>query len=262
LGIVSRIEISWINQPGRIISQMGSYADGFKGTTAIAGIAAVAENGLREKDRAERAVALLRDEFAEGIAYGIKDVLKDAIDEVNASFENGDQDPCSLAVAVILNEEVWVYSEGTCSAFLSGGASSGSAPEGVKDLSCNWINHITLKPGQSIILVSHGLKKLMGSAAARSYSSLCRKPLSFCLSEMVRETRIRFRKKGGSAAAVRMCRGSRGIRLPRRRFIIAAIAVIIAAVLAALILSDLSGEITARKQADSIITDDTVMPLE
>jgi hypothetical protein len=241
---------------------MESFADGFQGSTAIASVTAVAENRSQNSDCAENAVAVLRDTFAEGVAYGVVDVLKDAIDEINAVALEGDQDPCSLAAAAVLGDEVWVYSTGTCRAFMSGAESGGRGLEKVVDLSSHGIEYFKLKPGQSIIIVTHGLRKLMGSAAALSYSSRCKKPLSFCLSEMVRETRIRFRKKGGSVAAVRLCIGSSRMNLPVRKLVICLFAAVLAVVSAFFIFCYMSEENNANIQADSSFTDETVMPLD
>jgi len=256
-----RIEISWMNQPGRLRSKMESYADGFIGSPAIAGIAAVAENRSQNPCIAENAVAIVRDAFAEGVAYGISDVLQDAIDEICSDVSDGTVS-CSIATAAVLGDEVWVYSTGTCHAFMTDADSGGTGFKDVVDLSDKGIRYIRLKPGQSIILVTHGLRKLMGSSVSLNYTSLCGKPLSFCLSEMVRETRIKFRKKGGSAAAVRLCTGSPRVHLPWRRIVICFSAAVLAVALALLIFCRKSEENRADDQADSSLTVETVMPLE
>lgn len=257
-----RIEISWVNQPGRLLSRMESYADGFQGSTAIASVAVVAENRLHDSGCAGNAVAVLRDAFAEGVAYGVKDVLKDAIDEISAAASGEDRDSCSLAAAAVLGDEVWVYSTGSCSAFMSGMDSGEGGFENIVDLSSQGIKYFKLKPGQSVIIVTHGLRKLIGSTAALSYSARCKKPLTFCLSEMVKETRIRFRKKGGSAAAVRLCIDSPGINLPGRKLIICFSAAVIAVVFAFLIFCYRSKDTNENIQADSLFKVETVMPLD
>ncbi len=203
----NRIELSWINQPGR--SRMESYADGFTGSTAIASVVAIAENVSRNSGCAGEAVAVIRDSFAEGAAYGIVDVLQDSIDEIEAEASKKKGDSCSFAAAAVMGEEVWVYSTGSCRTFLVGNGNHGS--KDVMDLSSTEIKHIILKPGQSVILVTNGLRKLMESSADLNHSLRCGKPLSVCISGMVKETRIRFRKKGASAAAIRLCKVNSGI---------------------------------------------------
>jgi hypothetical protein len=140
--------------------------------------------------------------------------------------------------------------------------SGGREFENIVDLSSQGIKYFRLKPGQSIIIVTHGLRKLMGSTAALSYSARCKKPLSFCLSEMVRETRIRFRKKGGSAAAVRLCTGYTRIKLPGRKSVICFFTTVIAVVSVFLLLCYGSEDKNVDIQQDSLFTVETVIPLE
>lgn len=257
----NRIEISWINQPGRLVSRMESIADGFHGSSVIAGVAAVAENNLPDSGFAEKAVAIARDAFAEGVAYGAEDVFRDAVEEINLIALDEEPDSFSFAVAAVLGDRVWVYSMGTCRVFLSGDDSVETGKENVVDLSGKGICPLKLKPGQSIILLTCGLRKLMGSTAAMKYSSHCGKPLPFCLSEMIRETRIRFRKKGGSAAAVRLCDNSGRVKLSRMKYLIFLLAFVLA-VAVILTLCRGSGEKHDFVRADSIITGEIVMPLD
>ncbi|NOQ21411.1 MAG: hypothetical protein GQ565_02005 [Candidatus Aegiribacteria sp.] len=257
----NRIEISWMTQPGRLISRMESLADGFHGSSAIAGAAAVAENGSPNSCCAEKAVAVVRDAFAEGVAYGVESVFMEAVDEINTFAPEGECDSLSMAAAVVLGDEVWVYSRGTCQVFLSVADFGGGDSENVVDIESKGIRHLILKPGQSIILLTSGLRELMGSVAAKKHSLLSGKPLSFCLSEMISETRIRFRKKGGSAAAVRLCADSGRMNLPGKymAYPLAFLLVAAAAAVLALCLSSEGKDSLIR--ADSTSNGEVVMPL-
>jgi hypothetical protein len=240
---------------------MESVADGFHGSSAIAGAVCVAENGSPDSCYAQKAVAIVRDAFAEGVAYGVENVFMEAIDEINAFTGEGVRDSLSLAAAAVLENEVWVYSSGTCQVFLSGTDRDGRDSEGAVNLEVRVIRHFILKPGQSIILLTSGLRKLMGSAVARKHSARCSRPLSFCLSEMISETRIKFRKKGGSAAAVRLCTVSRRISLPGRKYLAYITVLIIAVAVTLLTLCRSRGENGSPVRADSIPEDEIVMPL-
>ena len=244
------------------MSRMASVADGFQGSSAIAGAASVAENSSPDSCSAEKAVATIRDAFAEGIAYGVENVFMEAIDEINAFTMEGVSDSLSLAAAAILGNEVWVYSSGTCQVFLSGVDTDGSGSKNIEDTEDRGIHHLVLQPGQSIILLTSGLRKLMGSAAATKYSSCCRKPLSFCLSEMISETRIRFRKKGGSAAAVRLCTDSGRMSLPGMKYLLYLFAFILAIAAALLTLCPGCEEKDSLIRADSASESEVVMPLD
>ena len=251
-----------MNQPGRLISRMESIADGFHGSSAIAGAAAVAENKSSDTCYAQKAVAIVRDAFAEGVAYGVENVFREAIDEINAFAREEVFDSLSLAAAVVLGNEVWVYSRGTCQVFLSGADTGSRGAENVVDIEDKGIRRLVLKPGQSIILLTSGLRKLMGSAAARKYSSRCSKPLSFCLSEMISETQIRFRKKGGSAAAVRLCADAGRISLPGRKYAVYSLALLLAVAAAVLALCLGSKEADSLIRTDSTSEGEVVMPLD
>ncbi len=241
---------------------MESVADGFCGSSAIAGAAAVAENISPDSCYAQKAVAIVRDAFAEGVAYGVENVFMEAIDEINAFVREEEIDSLSLAAAVVLGDEVWVYSNGACQVFLSGADTGSRGSENVVDIKDKGIRRLVLKPGQSIILLTSGLKKLIGSAAARKYSSRCSKPLSFCLSEMIGETRIRFRMKGGSAAAVRCCADSRRINLPGRKYVAYSLALLLAVAAAVLVLCLSSEEADSLIRTDSTSEGEVVLPLD
>jgi len=256
----TRIEVAWINQPGRVLSIMDSIADGFLGSSAIASAAVVSENSPPDSGCTEKAVAIVRDAFAEGVAYGVEDVLTDAVSEIEALTRDTGADSFSLAAAAAIGNEVWIYSRGTCLVFLSGVDSDGGSQKGVVELSGEEVHHLKLKPGQSIILLTHTLRKLMRSSIAVRHAARCRRPLSTCLSDMINETRIRFRKKGGSAAAVRLCPDSRKIRLPGKRFWMFLIILTLAAAAILSLCSDY-GDTSAPALIDSLHTDEVVLPL-
>ncbi|MEN8209542.1 MAG: hypothetical protein ABFR50_09870, partial [Candidatus Fermentibacteria bacterium] len=85
--------------------------------------------------------------------------------------------------------------------------------------------------------------------------------LAFCLSGMVSETGIQFRKKGGSAAAVRLCADSGRMNIPGRKFMLCILALLIAAA-AVFSLCRSSGEADSLIRADSASDGEIVMPLD
>ncbi len=251
-----------MNQPGRMISRMESLADGFHGSSAVAGAIVVAENNSSDSSYGEKAVAIVRDAFAEGVAYGVADVLMEAVGEINSFVSDEKRVLFSLAAAAILGDEVWIYTSGTCLAFLSGADSDGRGSGNVVDLTCEGIRHLRLKPAQSIILLTGSLGKQVGSFAAQKFSSSCRKPLSFCLSEMIRETRIRFRKKGGSAAAIRLYADSGRLGLPGRKYLAYFLVLLLAVTAAVLALSHSNKKNDVLIRTDSAFAEEIVMPLD
>ena len=205
------IEIAWLNQPGRISTKMASVSDGFQASPPYASVVVVAECKEDDPVCAMTSAAIVRDTFAEGVAYGVEDALNNAFDEVEKKNSENGHDSCSIASIAVLGCEVRVVSTGTCHAFLTNGAIQEESISGSSTIIDVLPNRLVLKKGQSVILVTHGLRKLIGSAVAARHISLYKDPLAKCLEEMVTETRIRFRKKGGSIAAVRSGSGSKRI---------------------------------------------------
>lgn len=207
----NKIEIAWLNQPGRLSMKMASVSDGFQASPPYASVVVVAECEKNDPVCAMTSAAIVRDTFAEGVAYGVEDALHNAFDEVvKKNSENG-HDSCSIASIAVLGCEVRVVSTGTCHAFLTNEAIQEESMEG-SSINIDVLPHrFVLKYGQSVILVTHGLRKLIGSVIAARHTSFYNYPLAKCLEEMVAETRIRFKKKGGSIAAVRFGSGSKRI---------------------------------------------------
>ena len=207
----SKIEIAWLNQPGRLSMKMASVSDGFQASPPYASVVVVAECEKNDPACALTSAAIVRDTFAEGVAYGIDDALNNAFNEVlKKNSENG-HDSCSIASIAVLGCEVRVVSTGTCHAFLTHGDIQEESMEGSSMINDILSHRFVLEYGQSVILVTHGLRKLIGSVVAARHTSFYNDPLAKCLEEMVAETRIRFRKKGGSIAAVRFGSGSKRI---------------------------------------------------
>ncbi len=207
----SKIEIAWLNQPGRISMKMASVSDGFQASPPYASVVIVAECEKDDPVCAMTSAAIVRDTFAEGVAYGVEDALNNAFDEVAKKNSENGHDSCSIASIAVLDCEVRVVSTGTCHAFITNGAFQGESISG-DSLNIDVRPHrFVLKYGQSVILVTHGLRKLIGSVVASRHISVYNDPLAKCLEEMVAETRIRFRKKGGSIAAVRFGSDSKRI---------------------------------------------------
>lgn len=254
----SRTEAAWLNQPGRMSSRTGSLADGYRGTGSFAGVIVVAEAHPDRTEQVSCAVAAVRDAFAEGVAYGAGDLLKDVLDEVEDTFAAVE---LSIAAAAFVGNELWVSSRGSCRAFIAGKGNEGSLADGTL-VGVGTVDTVRLGSGQSVVLVSHGLARLAGSGAAGIITGKCRDPLSDCLRKMVEETRIRFGRAGGSAAALRYCSIRRLVPpLPWRGMLLA----LLSAVLLVLLLKVLCRERSEPQQGPGqspLDSSGTVMPLQ
>ncbi|MFO8183134.1 MAG: hypothetical protein R6U39_03070 [Candidatus Aegiribacteria sp.] len=253
-----RLEISWLNQPGRIGSRTGSHADGFRGTPAVAGVAVVAEGPPSAYLSVKNAVNMVRDTFAEGVAYGAGDVLKDCMDGLAVS--PGESPSLSIAAAAVLDGDVRVYSAGSCGAFLCG---KGLEDSLAVELEKGTVMDVDLQPGQSVVLVTGGLRGLAGTPSAAGLARGCRNNLDKCLEEMVAGTRVRFKGSGGSAAAVRCCRSDGILKGISARRILYALLVILAGLTAAAVLCRNEAAVTPENRAqDPLPSGETVLPLE
>jgi hypothetical protein len=207
------LELAWLSQSGRVASKACTVADGFRAKLPYASVAVVAECAGDDHDCAAAAAAAIRDTFSEGVAHGTGEALRDAFDRVSETWHRSGHTGCSAAATAAMGSEAWVAVIGSCHAFMAERGSDGSIdihPQ-EQDLTREEeqaavfrMRRINLREGQSIVLATHGLRKLMGSSAAARYTSGCREALPSCLRTLVRETRIQFRKKGGAVAAVRL----------------------------------------------------------
>lgn len=207
------LELAWLSQSGRVASKACTVADGFRARLPYASVAAVAECAEDDHDCAASTVAAIRDTFSEGVAHGTGEALRDAFDRVSDAWRRSGHTGCSAAAAAAMGSEAWVAVIGSCHAFMAERGSDGSIdihpqdPDSTREeeqRSVFRMRRINLREGQSIVLATHGLRKLMGSSAAAKYTAGCREALPACLRTLVRETRIQFRKKGGAVAAVRL----------------------------------------------------------
>ena len=192
-------ETAWMDQPGRITSRLTSVADGFRGRGSLASLAVVVEDQSLGRKDIQDWISALRDNFSGGVAYGVGDLLFEALKDLCSDGENC---PKSLAAAAILGREVWVYATGQCLAMHC----NVQDEEIIRVLEPGIPHHLELAHGSVVLLVSHGLKRLASSPsiALRFFGPSI--PLEAGLRNMVDDTRIRFRILGGSAAVLRHCR--------------------------------------------------------
>ncbi len=227
------IQAAWLDQPGRVRSCMTSHADGFRGNGAIASVVVVGDGPPFMKDAVEHAVSAVRDAFAEGVAYGAGDVLKDTLTEL---FGDPALRNVSLAAAVGLGDEVWICVSGDCVAFIV-------SPEGDEEHCATLDAHdggkilnLSISPGEAVVLVTKGLRRLAGSGTAVKYCCDTSGTLDAKLDGMVQATRIRFRKEGCSAACLRVASASRYGSILSRRRVLSFILVMLLLVIAAAVL--------------------------
>ena len=250
-------EVAWIDQPGRITSRLTSVADGFRGSGSLADFAVVAEDSSITKKDIQDWISALRDGFSGGVVYGVGDLLFESLKDLRRA-ENSP--PSSFTAAAILGGEVWVFSTGRCLAIV---CSLEEEEESIRVLEPERCHHLELTSGSVVVLVSQGLKRLASSPsiARRFFSSVV--PVESGLKNMVDDTRIRFRKQGGSAAVLRYYR-KKSFNLtgiPNRRLLIGIFGALILLTLAFLICRGDGGNPLLSPEGESV-QEDMVQPLD
>ena len=107
--------VAWHLQSGRSRVQRAIAADGFKGDYPYAGVTVVAENRNPEDDSsASIAVETVRDVFAEGVAFGVEDALRDSFLEAADIIMDKKLSGCSAAAIAFSGTHIWYAMAGNC----------------------------------------------------------------------------------------------------------------------------------------------------
>ncbi len=107
--------VAWLVQNGRSRVQRTVASDGFIGDYPYAGVVVVGENRTTENDSsASIFVETVRDIFAEGVAFGVEDALKDSFTEANDLIINKKMQGCSGAAIAYSGTHLWYALSGSC----------------------------------------------------------------------------------------------------------------------------------------------------
>jgi len=90
-------------------------ADGFRGDYPYAGVTVVAENRIPEDNSSALiAVETVRDVFAEGVAFGVEDALRDSLLEAAGIICDKKLSGCSAAAIAFSGTHLWYSIAGNC----------------------------------------------------------------------------------------------------------------------------------------------------
>ncbi len=107
--------VAWQLQNGRSRVQRDMAADGFNGDYPYAGVTVVAENRSPEDDSSALiTVETVRDIFAEGVAFGVEDVLRDSLLEAAEIIRDKKLSGCSAAAIAFSGTHLWYALAGNC----------------------------------------------------------------------------------------------------------------------------------------------------
>jgi hypothetical protein len=220
----------WAQQSGRSKFERVTRADGVVQTHPFAGVVAVAEGLQGDSRSADLATSIVRETFAEGVAYGVEEALHDSFVEAAERIRSLKLRGCSLTAAAFLSNQVWISHMGICRAYLQNGSQSraltseenlarqmGLSPgdpgfgQRVRDATryvgleeaFPSVKTLELDPGQSILLATSAVwMHLDGDASVEGTDQ---KSVEGSLAGLLKKTRIRFRRQGGAIACIRLC---------------------------------------------------------
>jgi hypothetical protein len=255
------VDIQWRDQPGRSRFQRHSVAEGYRGRLPYASVAIVAQSIGQDSESADYAVSVIRDTFAEGVAFAPGEALVDAMDEAGSWIRSHGHGGCTVAAAAVMDCRVWFCWIGNCRVYHISGDSSrlltsdhsvavieGLSPgdpafrqKARETTAC--LGSEGVRPGEGRIELSEGDSLLLLTPGVWLYIDESRivektgrgSPISSDLSGLLHETRTGHRRQGGAAAGFRLLSSTGSfVRIPGW---LGAMAVGICLVLAALFLS-------------------------
>ncbi|MBD3369925.1 hypothetical protein GF402_06145 [Candidatus Fermentibacteria bacterium] len=276
----------WAQQSGRSKFERVTCAEGVIQSHPFAGVIVVSEGLQGDGRSAGLAASIVRETFAEGVAYGVGEALQDSFAEAAERVRESKLRGCSMIAAAFLENQVWIAHTGICRAYLTNGPRSrrltteynlarqmGLSPgdpgfgQRVKDATRYVgleeagpeILSLQLDPGQSILLATSAVWMHLDEHASIEGSDP--RGVKNSLGSLLRKTRVRFRRQGGAAACVRMCPAvspSVSSRFPLRIWLPLLVALVVAG--AIILRPREEGENDDREGPESR-TEEMVMPL-
>ena len=237
------MQIDWLSTRGTSRHESLCSSDGFRGEHPFASVAIVAEGTGGDRRSSDIATSIIRDVFAEGVAYRVGEALSEAFSEAGDRIRAEELRGCSATAVALLGREAWVVHAGGCRAWLVGpggariltgehtlagemGLSPGDPGyrQRSRDLTLQ-LGQKDLKPQALSIQLGDGECIFIGSSAVWRHFDQARLPsalvskrgISSGLDQVLRESKARFRRQGGAAAAVSPGEGREGKPARRRR---------------------------------------------
>lgn len=220
------LETAWLAVNGRVRSESLSACDGFRGEYPFASVITVAEGTAGDARSAGIAVSVIRDVFAEGVAFRVGEALVEAFHEAGERIRSEELRGCSVTSAAFIGREVWIAHAGASRAFLAEAATASALTDehtlasemkldprdagyrlrsrdltrflGQQDLKPQTLR-LELTPSQRIVLLTPGIWHHAAPARIAACAAGRTDPCQ-AAEAIVRESRVRFRRSGGAAA--------------------------------------------------------------
>lgn len=285
--------VAWLVQNGRSRVQRIVASDGFVGDYPYAGVVVVAENRTTESDlSASVFVETVRDIFAEGVAFGVEDALKDSFMEANEIIITKEMQGCSGAAIAYSGTHLWYALSGSCRIYridqdgiqciavdqttANSNRLALEHPDFNKKVhelksyigsSSNFetiCGHARIKEDTTYIVLTAGGWIQLEKATPPALVKNIKKSLSGWLSVIARDLKLAYRRQGGGLACISGMKPS-ATNSSIMKYSLSAVAVIV--LLAFLVMGDLfSCNIETEDQTDLFasdsIQDEIVQPLD
>lgn len=221
-------DVSWLLQNGRSRIQRSMAADGFKGDYPYAGVVVVAENRNPEEDYSSKiTVETVRDVFAEGVAFGVEDALRDSLLEAADIIRDKKLGGCSVAAVAFSGTHVWYAVAGNCRVYKidsngvdciahdQSAADEMKIPSGhqdyhkkIRDLK-NWLGgsdkliygHTRIKQGTTFAVFTAGGWIQLEGDAITVQRKVNNKPEEWILA-LSKEMKLAYRRQGGAIGCI------------------------------------------------------------
>ena len=234
--------VAWQLQNGRSRIQRGMAADGFKGEYPYAGVTVVAENRNSEDDSSSSiTIETVRDVFAEGVAFGVEDALRDSLMEAAEIIRDKKLSGCSAAAIAFSGTHIWYALAGNCRIYRidsdgvnciahdqSAANEKGVSPEhtdyhkkirelkwflGSSESGAPVCGHARIKKDTTYIMFTAGAWIQFEKSATVVHRKGLKKTLEGWLSILSREMKLAYRRQGGAIGAVSGVKNSSGSHL-------------------------------------------------
>lgn len=220
------LESAWLAVTGRVRSESLSACDGFRGEYPFASVITVAEGTAGDARSAGIAVSVIRDVFAEGVAFRVGEALVEAFHEAGERIRSEELRGCSVTSAAFIGREVWIAHAGASRAFLAEAATASALTDehtlasemklgprdagyrlrsrdltrflGQQDLKPQTLR-LELTPSQRMVLLTPGIWHHLAPARIAACAAGRNDPCQ-AAEAVVRDSRVRFRRSGGAAA--------------------------------------------------------------
>ncbi|MCK5034431.1 MAG: protein phosphatase 2C family protein [Candidatus Sabulitectum sp.] len=223
--------VAWQLQNGRSRIQRSMAADGYKGDYPYAGVTVVAENrNPEDNSSALIVVETVRDVFAEGVAFGVEDALRDSMVEAADLIRDKNLSGCSAAAIAVSGTHIWYAIAGNCRIYRidSDGVDCIVRDQSVADqvgMSADhpdyhkkirdlrwWLGgaetgkpvcgHARIKQDTTYVILTAGGWIQLENSAVVLHRKGTNKTLAGWLSSVSREMKLAYRRQGGAIGAV------------------------------------------------------------